>query len=64
MTLAAVFTPGSAFTFAASAHARKGFGYTFAFAAFIYKIKFNYSAAKYGQAHEGLDRFIILNNRF
>lgn len=36
MTLAAVFTPGSAFTFAASAHARKGFGYTFAFAAFIY----------------------------
>jgi len=34
------------------------------FCSFLYKIKFNYSAAKYGQAHEGLDRFIILNNRF
>jgi transcriptional regulator with XRE-family HTH domain len=43
-------------------HARLTHG--LCFCSFLYKIKFNYSAAKYGQAHEGLDRFIILNNRF
>ena len=43
-------------------HARLTHG--LCFCSFLYKIKFNYSTAKYGQAHEGLDRFIILNNRF
>ena len=36
----------------------------YVFVASYIKIKYNYSAAKYGQAPEGLDRFIILNNRF